>query len=161
MYSVFLLTGSNLGNREEQLVKAIEELEINVGIVEQASSVFETEAWGKEDLPAHLNQAILIKTLLEPLDLLKSIHAIEMKLGRIRQDKWGIRAIDIDIIYFEDQIIRLPELIIPHTLMQERNFVLAPLCEIAPDMLHPVFGISNKELLERSADKLKATPLNK
>jgi 2-amino-4-hydroxy-6-hydroxymethyldihydropteridine diphosphokinase len=140
------------------LVKAIEELEINVGLVEQVSSVFETEAWGKEGLPAHLNQAILIKTLLGPLELLRSIHAIEMKLGRVRQDKWGVRAIDIDIIYFDDQIIHLPELIIPHPLMQKRNFVLAPLSEIAPEMLHPVFLISNSQLLNRSEDKLKATP---
>ncbi|KAA5537355.1 2-amino-4-hydroxy-6-hydroxymethyldihydropteridine diphosphokinase [Taibaiella lutea] len=159
MYSVFLLTGSNLGNREEQLAKAIRELEEHIGFIEQTSSVFETEAWGNEDLPAHLNQAVLIKTLLPPLDLLKSIHAIEAKLGRVRQDKWGVRAIDIDIIYFEDKIIRLPELIVPHPLMQERNFVLAPLSEIAPDMLHPVFLVSNKQLLKQSKDKLKATPV--
>jgi 2-amino-4-hydroxy-6-hydroxymethyldihydropteridine diphosphokinase len=158
MYSVFLLTGSNLGNREEQLANAIQELQANVGFVEQTSSVFETEAWGNEDLPAHLNQAVLIKTSLEPLDLLKSIHTIEAKLGRVRQDKWGVRAIDIDIIYFENQIIHLPELVIPHPLMQERNFVLAPLSEIAPDMQHPVFLVSNKQLLHQSKDKLKATP---
>jgi 2-amino-4-hydroxy-6-hydroxymethyldihydropteridine diphosphokinase len=156
MYSVFLLTGSNLGDREAQLVKAIQALEANVGIVQQQSHVFETEAWGKEGLPAHLNQAILIETSLEPLQLLQAIHVIEATLGRVRQDKWGIRAIDIDIIYFENQIINLPELVIPHPLMQERNFVLAPLCEIAPDMLHPVFGISNKALLHQSSDMLSA-----
>lgn len=160
MHSVFLLTGSNLGNRNEQLSNAILELEAHVGTIVHSSSVFETEAWGKEGLPPHLNQAILIKTSLEPLALLQSIHTIEERLGRVRQEKWGVRVIDIDIIYFDDQIIDLPQLIVPHPLLQERNFVLAPLCQIAPDFLHPVFLKTNMELLQQSQDnmKVKITP---
>ena len=159
MHAVFLLTGSNLGNREQQLAKALTELETHIGAVRQTSAVYETEAWGKEGLPCHLNQAVLIHTLLEPLPLLQTIHTIEERLGRVRQEKWGIRAIDIDIIYYDDQVIHLPQLIIPHPLMQERNFVLAPLCEIAADMLHPVLLKSNRALLDQSTDTLKATPL--
>lgn len=158
MHPVFLLTGSNLGNREEQLSRAILELEANVGTVIKKSAVFETEAWGKEGLPSHLNQALLIETPLTPLALLQSIQTIEERLGRVRQEKWGVRVIDIDIIYFGNQIIALPELTVPHPLMQERNFVLAPLCEIAPDFLHPVLLKTNLQLLQQSHDHLKANP---
>lgn len=156
MHAVFLLTGSNLGNRRRQLKNALIELEKCVGPIQQASAVYETEAWGKEGLPPHLNQAILIHTLLEPLELLETIHAIEEKLGRIRQEKWGVRVIDIDIIYFDSQVINLPSLTIPHPLMQERNFVLFPLSEIAPDFSHPLLLKTNKELLHLSSDPLKA-----
>jgi len=160
MYSVYLLTGSNLGDRGAQLANAVAALQALAGTIEQVSSVYETEAWGKEGLPPHLNQAVHIRTSQEPLELLQTIHAIEAKLGRVRQEKWGVRAIDIDIIYFADQVIQLPELVIPHPLMQERNFVLAPLSEIAPEMLHPVLLLSNKQLFMQSSDKLKAIPVS-
>jgi 2-amino-4-hydroxy-6-hydroxymethyldihydropteridine diphosphokinase len=156
MHSVYLLTGSNLGNRLEQLEKAVQELEQYAGIIEKASSVFETEAWGKEGLPSHLNQALHLKTILSPFELLKVIHSIEEDLGRIRQEKWGVRMIDIDIIYFDDLIIASPTLQVPHPLMQVRNFVLQPLCEIAPDFVHPVLMKTNKELLQLSKDHLAA-----
>ena len=118
MHVAYLLTGSNLGDRLDQLQKAAKELDIHAGKVIKASSVFETEAWGKEGLPTHLNQALLLSTALEPLKLLEIIHQIEEKLGRVRGDKWGVRVIDIDIIYFDDQIIDLPTLQIPHPLVQ-------------------------------------------
>lgn len=158
MHSVYLLTGSNQGNRKEQLEQSITELELHAGTVVKASAMYETEAWGIEGLPAHLNQALLLQTKLNPTELLSVIHSIENKLGRIRQQKWGVRAIDIDIIYFDRIILDLPQLVIPHPLMQQRNFVLAPLAEIAPDFVHPILLKTNKQLLEISEDKLAARP---
>jgi 2-amino-4-hydroxy-6-hydroxymethyldihydropteridine diphosphokinase len=158
MHSVYLLTGSNQGNRKEQLEQSIAELELHAGTIVKASAMYETEAWGIEGLPAHLNQALLLQTKLNPTELLSVIHNIENKLGRIRQQKWGVRAIDIDIIYFDDIILNLPQLAIPHPLMQQRNFVLAPLAEIAPDFVHPILLKTNKRLLEISEDKLAARP---
>jgi 2-amino-4-hydroxy-6-hydroxymethyldihydropteridine diphosphokinase len=154
MHAAYLLTGSNLGNRQEQLQKAIQELNLHAGTIEKASSIFETEAWGKEGLPSHLNQALLLHTTLEPQALLSILHIIEEKLGRVREEKWGVRVIDIDIIYFDDQIIDLPTLQIPHPLVQERNFALAPLSELAPNFVHPIFMKTNMQLLHSSNDNL-------
>lgn len=159
MYQVYLLTGSNQGDRKAQLAAAIEALEQYAGRVLLASPLYETEAWGVEGLPAHLNQALLLETMLEPEALLDAIHLIEAALGRVRQEKWGIRAIDIDIIYFEDRILSLPRLSIPHPLMQDRNFVLYPLADIAPDFRHPVLKHTTKVLLAQSRDPLKVTRL--
>ncbi|MFA6058030.1 MAG: 2-amino-4-hydroxy-6-hydroxymethyldihydropteridine diphosphokinase [Taibaiella sp.] len=158
MHSVYLLTGSNQGNRKEQLEQSIAELELHAGTIVKASAMYETEAWGIEGLPAHLNQALLLQTKLNPTELLSVIHKIENKLGRVRQQKWGVRAIDIDIIYFDNIILDLPQLAIPHPLMQQRNFVLAPLAEISPDFVHPILLQTNKQLLEISEDKLAAKP---
>lgn len=160
MYSVYLLTGSNQGNRQEQLEHCIAALGRLAGTIRGSSSLYETEAWGVEGLPPHLNQAIHLVTTLEPLPLLAVLQQIEKDLGRVRQEKWGVRAIDIDIIYFGDQVIRLPQLVVPHPLMQQRNFVLAPLAGLAPDFIHPVLLKSNKELLLLSEDRLSAVPVS-
>lgn len=159
MYSVYLITGSNQGDRAAQLTHVLDELRQHAGKVAQTSKVYETEAWGRAGLPAHLNQAILLETALEPLALLSLLQQIEHRLGRVRQERWGVRSIDIDIIYFEDRIIDLPELKIPHPLLQERNFVLVPLAEMAPDWLHPVLQKTNATLLKESLDQLKVTPM--
>jgi len=154
MHAAYLLTGSNMGDRPEQLRRAIAELEKHAGEVVRVSPVFETDAWGREELPSHLNQALLVHTPLTPLELLGVIHGIENRLGRVRQEKWGVRMIDIDIIYFDEEIIDLPALRIPHPLMQERNFVLQPLSAIAPHYRHPVLNKTNTELLDASPDLL-------
>jgi 2-amino-4-hydroxy-6-hydroxymethyldihydropteridine diphosphokinase len=154
MHSVYLLTGSNLGNREMQLLLCNQALNNKAGTIVQVSGIYETEAWGIEGLPAHLNQAIHLNTTLEPLQLLDVIQKIENELGRVRDQKWGVRAIDIDIIYFDEMVLNLPQLIIPHPYMQQRNFVLAPLAEIAPDFVHPLLKRTNRKLLEISEDKL-------
>ena len=154
MYNVYLLTGSNQGDRLAQLNKACCLLEEKAGKIRKRSLVYETASWGLEGLPAHYNQALFLQTDLEPPALLENIHTIENLMGRVRQQKWGIRNIDIDIIYFENFIIRRPQLRVPHPLMQERNFVLVPLTEIAPDFIHPVLLKTNKALLAESGDTL-------
>jgi 2-amino-4-hydroxy-6-hydroxymethyldihydropteridine diphosphokinase len=159
MYSVYLITGSNLGDRGAQLQHALDELGQYAGKVVQASKVYETEAWGREGLPPHLNQAVLLETGLEPPALLVVLQQIEHRLGRVRQERWGIRSIDIDIIYFEDRIIDLPQLKVPHPLLQERNFVLVPLVEIAAGWVHPLLQKTNATLLKESPDQLKVIPL--
>ena len=158
LHDVYLLTGSNLGDRREQLVLAVAEMEQHAGSIVRTSRIYETEAWGLEGLPAHLNQALLLRTKLEPLPLLYVLQEIEHRLGRVRQQRWGVRAIDIDIIYYDDLVLNLPQLSIPHPLMQERNFVLAPLAELAPDGMHPVLHQTNAALLQQSADKLSVWP---
>lgn len=158
MHSVFLLTGSNLGDRSSQLQKCISALEEHAGTVVLCSQVYETEAWGKAGLPAHLNQALHLHTMLEPVPLLDVIHNIENSLGRVRHEKWGVRALDIDIIYFDHTVLNLPQLTIPHPLLRDRRFVLQPLAEIAPLYLHPVFGKTNTELLEACTDPLSVMP---
>lgn len=154
MNLVYLLIGSNEGDRLKLLALACKLLEEKAGNLINYSSIFETESWGIEDLPPHYNQALLLQTEMNAEDLLKIIHEIEHELGRKRQIKWGLRSIDIDIIYFNSEIINTTNLTIPHALMQERNFVLAPLVEIAPDFIHPVFLKTNEELLGLSKDKL-------
>lgn len=150
----YLLTGSNQGDRAAQLSKALELLERRAGRVVAKSSIYETASWGIEDLPTHYNQALMLHTDLTPNGLLNLIHQIENELGRRRQQKWGLRAIDIDIIYFDDLIIREDNLHVPHPLLQDRRFALAPIAEIAPDFMHPVLKKTNLELLETTADSL-------
>lgn len=155
MYSVYLLIGSNEGNREQTLASAREKIDLRAGKILQCSEVYETEAWGKEGLPPHLNQAVLIQSPLEPLVLLNVLQQIELELGRKRLDKWGLRTIDIDIIYFENLILHQQQLQVPHPLLHLRRFVLVPLVEIAPDFLHPSLLKTNKELLTALKDPLK------
>lgn len=154
MHSVYLLTGSNMGDRSLQLSKSIDQLNHLAGTVIATSGVYETASWGIEGLPAHLNQAIQLSTSLSPLELLAVIQQIELNLGRIRQEKWGVRAIDIDIIFFDHLILDLPQLVIPHPYLQQRNFVMAPLAGIAANYIHPIFQKTVKELLESSEDNL-------
>lgn len=154
MHTVYLLTGSNEGDRAHTLQQCREELNLRAGNIVQASALYETAAWGKEDLPAHINQALKLETALEPESLLGIIHTIEHKLGRVRQEKWGIRNIDIDIIYFDDQVIQTDVLVIPHPLIQERRFALVPICEIAGMLKHPLLQITNESLLAECRDNL-------
>lgn len=155
MYSAFLLIGSNEGNRLRSLQEARKQIELKAGQLQQESGIYETEAWGKEDFPAHLNQALHLRTQLKPFELLEVIQRIEISLGRKRNERWGLRKIDIDIIYIENFIIQCPQLHVPHPLMHLRRFVLCPLTEIAPDFLHPVLLKTSRELLTEVADPLK------
>lgn len=154
MNKIFILLGTNLGDRLRQLLRAKQAIEKQVGEILMASSIYETAAWGVEDQPAFLNQVILIKSGLSPIDCLNHTQQIELDLGRVRLEKWGQRAIDIDLLYFNDEIINYPNLIIPHPFIPERRFTLAPLAEIAPDYIHPVYKKNNVYLLHNCKDEL-------
>ncbi len=152
---VYLLLGSNLGDRKAILQEAIKEIETNIGVVKAISSIYETAAWGREDQPAFLNQALSVQTMLTPVQVLDQALWIEKELGRIRLEKWGARLIDIDVILYGEEVIDLKDrLQIPHPQMQNRRFVLQPLAEIAGDVVHPVFNQTITEILLNLADNL-------
>ena len=157
---LILHTGTNLGNREDNLLKANDLIEKRIGAISKYSSLYETEPWGVEEQPAFINQAIELTTELSPEEILNAAHRIEEEMGRIRVKKWERRLIDIDIIFFGDQIIETERLHIPHKQIQHRNFVLIPLMEIIPDFIHPVFNETIEELYEKSTDTLEVYLLN-
>jgi len=139
--------GSNLGNREENCEKAIALL-IKEGMeVFKRSSFYETEPWGLKDQPEFINMALEIKTKNTPLELLDILKKIETTLGRMKDERWGPRIIDLDILFYDDLILKTHGLEIPHPLIQDRGFVLKPLSEIAPEKMHPVLKKSVKALL--------------
>jgi len=154
MNKIFILLGTNLGDRLQQLSLAKQSLEQKIGIILQESSIYETAAWGVEDQPSFLNQVILISSPLSPLECLNLTQQIELDLGRVRLKKWGERAIDIDLLYFNDEVINHPNLIIPHPFISERRFTLEPLAEIAPTYIHPVYKKNNVSLLHNCKDEL-------
>lgn len=157
MNQAYLLTGGNMGNRRENLAKAFDYINEECGPVPKASSVYETAAWGKNDQPSFLNQVLEIETALTAPQLLKKILMIEKKLGRVREEKYGPRIIDIDILLFNDEVYQLPMLEIPHPQLQNRRFVLVPLAEIAPHFIHPVLKKTIAELLAICPDKLEVS----
>jgi 2-amino-4-hydroxy-6-hydroxymethyldihydropteridine diphosphokinase len=154
MNTAILLIGGNLGNRTANLQQAVQSIHQQAGKVVKASALYETAPWGNVQQPDYLNQALQIETGLQPLDLLHTLMNIERNIGRIRQEKWGARVIDIDIIFYNDEVIVLPELKIPHPRMQNRRFVLAPLNEILPDLVHPVLHQNIRTLLAACKDEL-------
>lgn len=160
MARIFLLTGSNLGNRLEFLQTAKTELQNRVGKLFRESSIYETAAWGKTDQADFLNQILELETELPPLEVLKINQEIEKEAGRNRKEKWGARQLDIDILFYEDKILETPELTIPHPQLHNRRFTLMPLAEIAPDLIHPVFKKTVAELLKNCPDELEAKIFN-
>ena len=149
-----------MGDRMLVLTKARESIAHACGKIIIQSSVYETAAWGKEDQEAFLNQVIVIETKLSSIDLLTSILKIEEGLGRKRQMKYGPRIIDIDILLFNDEVINIEGLKVPHPQMQNRRFVLQPLNEIAPDKLHPVLKKKISRLLADCPDILAVNKFN-
>jgi len=145
---VYLGLGSNLGERQANLNAAIAALPAAVKAL-RASSVYETEPWGYRDQPPFLNQVVEGDTGLAPLDLLAHLKRIEAALGRQPSFRYGPRLIDLDILLYGDQVIELPGLTIPHPRLEERAFVLAPLAEIAPELRHPVTGMTMRELASK------------
>ncbi|MEQ8703742.1 MAG: 2-amino-4-hydroxy-6-hydroxymethyldihydropteridine diphosphokinase [Phaeodactylibacter sp.] len=160
MQRVFLHTGSNQGDRLANLERAVAVLMKSVGTVTKASQIFETAAWGIRDQPDFLNQALEMKTGLDPIALLSTILNIEEQMGRVRVQKWGQRLIDIDMLYYGDLIWESDQLTLPHPHLQERNFVLAPLLDIAPDFVHPRLKKTTQELFAICKDALPARHYN-
>ena len=154
MYRTYLLTGGNLGDREKNLAKARELINEQCGAIISASSLYETAAWGKTDQPAFLNQALMVDTLLNARQLIRRILKIEKQMGRIREEKYGPRVIDIDILLFNDEKHNYHFLKLPHPEMQNRHFALLPLAEIAAGIVHPVLKKTISELLNECKDEL-------
>ena len=144
---VYLALGSNLGDRLANLKQAIAALTPQMD-VKAKSQVYETPPWGYEDQPAFLNQAVKAKTYLDPESLLKHLKRLEVALGRKVSFPNGPRLIDIDILFYDDVVLDTPSLTIPHPRLHERGFVLLPLMDIAPDLVHP---LSKKTVREMAA----------
>ena len=151
---IFLLVGTNLGNRLENIKLALQKISEKVGEIVNTSSVYETAAWGKTEQPDFYNLALEIATEKNPQEVLSLLQSIEKEMGRIRVERWEERIIDIDILYFSDQIINSPQLTVPHPEIPNRRFTLEPLNEIGADFMHPVLHKSNIEMLRDCKDKL-------
>ena len=157
MSTVYIGIGSNLGNRKENSLKAIELLQSSGLSLKKQSSMYETKPWGIEEQPEFINMAVVLETELRPLELLSLLKNIEVKMGRQDTVKWGPRLIDLDILLYDNETINEDGLKIPHPLMHERLFVLEPLSEIAGDVIHPVFQKKIKELfkIKKNCKRLK------
>ncbi len=159
MNNVYFLTGGNLGDRLVNLKNAFNLIDELAGTVIKSSSIYETAAWGQTDQPSFLNQVLLCTTQLTAEQVLQTILLIEEKMGRKRIEKMGPRIIDIDILFYNDEVIDLPELKVPHPEIARRRFVLEPLHEIASDYIHPVLKLSIADLLNACIDALEVKML--
>ena len=160
MNKAYLLTGGNLGDRQQYLATARQFINQQCGTIAVASSLYETEAWGNTDQPAFLNQAIEISTTLTARQLIRRVLKIEKQMGRVREEKYGSRLIDIDILLFNNEKHNYPFLKLPHPEMQNRRFALLPLAEIAPDIIHPVMNKTVTELLKECKDELQVSRMD-
>ena len=150
----YLLLGSNLGESKDILKEARALISQGMGPIEEFSSIYKSKAWGNENQNDFLNQVLLVRTELTPYDLLATCLKIENELGRTRFEKWGARTIDIDILYYNDDMMKSKSLTIPHPYIQERRFTLVPLTEISPNFIHPILKKTQAELLLKCPDKL-------
>lgn len=146
MSIVYIGIGSNLGERRENCINAIKLLQDGGVTVIKRSSMIETEPWGVKDQPHFINMAIEAETSLSPQELLRCMKDIELSMGRVESVHWGPRVIDLDILFYDDRIIDSADLKIPHPHLHERDFVLMPLMEIAPEKIHPVLKTKICEL---------------
>jgi 2-amino-4-hydroxy-6-hydroxymethyldihydropteridine diphosphokinase len=161
MNSAYLLIGGNLDDRVKNLDTARRFIKDELGKIARASLIYETASWGITEQPDFLNQVLIVKTEFSAQQCLHHILSIENKMGRIRSQKNASRIIDIDILFFNDEIINEPGLTIPHPEIRNRKFALIPLNEIAPDLVHPVFKQSIKNLLSTSKDRLEVRLISK
>jgi len=154
MNKVYILLGSNMGDSEIQLSKAIEHIKKQIGSVNRQSSLYSTAAWGNTKQPDFLNQVITIETNLSVQQTMQTILNIEKQMGRVRTIKNAPRIIDIDILFFNKEIIEEDQLSVPHPQIQNRRFVLVPLNELSPNLKHPVIKKSIHQILIHCTDTL-------
>ncbi|GAC1383773.1 MAG: 2-amino-4-hydroxy-6-hydroxymethyldihydropteridine diphosphokinase [Ginsengibacter sp.] len=159
MNEAYIILGGNLGDISVNLTTARESIEEKAGVIKNKSGLYRTAAWGKTDEPSFLNQVIQIETPLSPNSLLDILLQIELKMGRVRTIKNASRIIDIDILFYNDEIINSSNLIVPHPEIVNRRFVLVPLNEIARTLIHPVLKIAVSELLKNCKDELPVDKL--
>lgn len=152
---LILSLGGNQGDIKKTFLSAKNMIAQEIGTIVKESSIYQTQAWGVENQPDFLNQVIIVETKLSPTTILEKCLAIEMELGRKRMKRWGERTIDIDLLFFNNEIIQTENLQVPHPRISERNFILFPLNEIIPNYIHPVLNVSIKNLKNKCIDDLK------
>ena len=157
MNRVYIQLGSNLGDREGYLKQSQVMLIDEIGLIIKKSSIYESSPWGVENQGSFLNQVLLLETDVKPFDLLDIILNIEKEMGRVRIEKWGERIIDIDILFYNDEIIETNNLCIPHPYISKRRFVLSPLDEIAKNYIHPILHKTINKLLLECLDEEKVS----
>ncbi|MBF0464569.1 MAG: 2-amino-4-hydroxy-6-hydroxymethyldihydropteridine diphosphokinase [Nitrospirae bacterium] len=145
----FISIGSNIGDRKANCTRAVQLLNSNDIVVKAVSGMYETKPWGVTSQPDFINMCVEIETTLQPTELLAVLKEIEKIMGRKESARWGPRVIDLDIVFYGQEIINTQNLQIPHPHMHERDFVLIPLSELAPRMLHPVLNKTVEELLRQ------------
>lgn len=160
MPTMYVGLGTNKGNRSEQLSRARGHCCHFFGPLLAVSPVYETAAWGVEDQPDFLNQVIALQTDVKPSVAIYTLLAIENLMGRVRSQKWGPRVIDVDMLYYDDQIINTQDLILPHPRIAQRQFVLTPLASIAPDFVDPQSGKTITEMMRNCSDSQAVTLFN-
>lgn len=148
-HTAFVALGSNLGDRQGNLNRAVELLQQHGVEVLKVSTFIETEPYGVTDQPRFLNGACMVKTELSPLELLRLLLFVEKEMGRVRLRHWGERNIDLDLLLYEGVIMDTEELRLPHPDMANRDFVMLPLAELAPSLIHPVLQKTMQELAEK------------
>lgn len=160
MNRAILSLGTNIGEKSTNLSAAVELLAAIPCTVKNKSSIYRTAAWGNTDQPSFFNQVIAIETEYDAFMLMDKILGIENKMGRVRNRKWEPRIIDIDILFFNEEIINSERLVIPHPHLHERRFVLEPLHELFPGLMHPVLQQTVSRLHDAVADSAPVEKLN-
>lgn len=155
LHRAFIGLGSNLGERKENILTALAHMKERGIMVQRLSSFIETAPYGVTDQPDFVNAAAEVVTKLQPLELLRTLLKIELDMGRVRKRHWGERNIDLDLLLYEDVVMTSPELNLPHPDMQNRGFVLNPLAELAPEVVHPVLGKTLLQLQQELAAREK------